>query len=604
MVYRNHALLIDHLNRGLLQPFEFSEIEIHKATSASEVALSRLAKHYFDKNVLFFSNHAPDKFLFDGAALIGTDLIFINRNSALPLHVVFGHELLHHIKHDAENLYQQFSSSVLNEFKQTEAYAVWEENKLPFLPQETESDLEEELLADFVGNQLPRTEFWQTLAEKNLDLSKSTLTYSSTFFNRFFRPEETPGTLFPEMQKEFNALKGAITHANKLILQYSKQAQEDSTYKQFANELEMRLKLMYMGESSVLADQEKLALAKAMLKSGAPENDVRIQTGWLKGLDLKFRYEITDESAIFFDPESLKAEIPLLKQYIEDTYQEFQAGNLTKKQASQTFTKIEARQLLLKDISKEASKTLNDRLGALFYHPELYASYPQLRHIKVRFSNEMSPESLGFAYIKNSPRDSSIYLNSSELFKRKQPLKEIAYIILHEVQHIVQFIEGFSQGSSVEDNLAWANNILKKRSVESVERLKVKWQASKSETDWSHYKEALASHQDQRYLTDLHAKAYSLYSRHYGEVEANDTKNRAELNDKQRLQIPPLTLTATEGLNLIVETEQGQFSAPPNLQQHEVLAVIRSNSNSFQETMQQPSKQKTQSLSAPPRQKI
>lgn len=56
-------------------------------------------------------------------------------------------------------------------------------------------------------------------------------------------------------------------------------------------------RFMFGGERAVTADQEALAVAKQMQMDGKPREDIWRKTGWLQGVDGRWRFEIDDSSA-------------------------------------------------------------------------------------------------------------------------------------------------------------------------------------------------------------------------------------------------------------------------------------------------------------------
>ena len=90
-------------------------------------------------------------------------------------------------------------------------------------------------------------------------------------------------------------------------------------------------------------------------------------------------------------------------------------------------------------------------LSEVFDHPELYENYPELENIKVSFSDEMS-DTLGSFY----PSDNRININVNSFYSSRgdKPVTfeefndKIADVLVHEIQHKVQEIEGFAKGAN------------------------------------------------------------------------------------------------------------------------------------------------------------
>ena len=152
---------------------------------------------------------------------------------------------------------------------------------------------------------------------------------------------------------------------------------------------------------------EKLETAKQMREEGFPEKEIWLETGW---------------------------------QYFKDGWKtEIEDGSL--KFVTLDFSKK------LEGFSKNvAEKTLQD----IYDNDNLYKLYPSLKDIKVVFYQEdgVSEEDNSEAFIENG----TLYINSDNYEGRN---KENAYseaknTIVHEIQHLIQQIEGFERGGSAE----------------------------------------------------------------------------------------------------------------------------------------------------------
>jgi len=90
-------------------------------------------------------------------------------------------------------------------------------------------------------------------------------------------------------------------------------------------------------------------------------------------------------------------------------------------------------------------------LSEVFDHPELYENYPELKNIKVSFSDEASNTLGSF-----NPKDNRINVNVNSFYSSRsdKPVTfeefndKIADVLVHEIQHKIQEIEGFAKGSS------------------------------------------------------------------------------------------------------------------------------------------------------------
>jgi hypothetical protein len=157
--------------------------------------------------------------------------------------------------------------------------------------------------------------------------------------------------------------------------------------------------LAYAGEGAKFANTSKLLEAQALEAAGAvagPAGTTREKTGWFRGVDNKWRFEVNDRGMEFKDGHT-----PL--------------------------DLVEGREY---------------RLGDVINHPELFKQYPDLENIKVQVTDTADAggywdwENNLIAISKNTPKNVTPYLD----------------ILIHEIQHAVQRWEGFADGASFADN--------------------------------------------------------------------------------------------------------------------------------------------------------
>lgn len=161
--------------------------------------------------------------------------------------------------------------------------------------------------------------------------------------------------------------------------------QENPTYYQMA------------GVRAGNAPMERLAEAKAMWESMKPEEEIFRKTGWIRKKDGKWRWEIPDN--------------------LEDIH-------------------LEA---LLKNPGKKIG------LEELYDNPKLYEAYPFLKNIQVyTFQGKEAQEYNG---ITRRTEDGQIEIGVREKGLRDDP-KEARSTLVHEIQHVIQFYEGFAVGGN------------------------------------------------------------------------------------------------------------------------------------------------------------
>lgn len=193
-------------------------------------------------------------------------------------------------------------------------------------------------------------------------------------------------------------------------------------------------KYSYAGELARTADKETLERAKQMLEGGASAEDIFRETGWFKGADGQWRFEIDDSNMEFRrDGDArLMEEAPYRRmQELSDKWAaSFEKGGEELTEAEST--ELEALQDQYVDRVWEEKYELQDFLK----HDELYKAYPKLRHMSLIF-RPMSIEDYGYY----SPKDGTIVMNSDLIGAPEKTL-------IHEIQHIIQSMEGFARGAS------------------------------------------------------------------------------------------------------------------------------------------------------------
>ena len=156
------------------------------------------------------------------------------------------------------------------------------------------------------------------------------------------------------------------------------------------------------GPSARTAALDKLDIAKKALENGYPKEEIRQLTGWFQGADGKWRFEISDKDA------TVNANIFNNRSYV-----------------------------------------LEDVLA----HDKLYEAYPELARVETSVDEDLkdTPTMAALVYSYedryNNPTSLpfKLKINPDALSKSSDELKSI---LLHEVQHMIQRLEGFATGGS------------------------------------------------------------------------------------------------------------------------------------------------------------
>lgn len=191
----------------------------------------------------------------------------------------------------------------------------------------------------------------------------------------------------------------------------------------------------YAGEKARGADLEALKRAKEMQSEGVANDVIRRETGWYAGMDGKWRFEIDDSGMEFRrDGDARLMQEPGYRRLKEltDKWGEGVSGGAELTEAEEA--ELERLQEKYSDAVWEEKYMLTDFLK----HDALFEAYPKLRGVSLAFD---SLDGGTKGYFRK--RDNTIVL-SDTLFGKD------ADTLIHEIQHVIQSIEGFSPGASPE----------------------------------------------------------------------------------------------------------------------------------------------------------
>ena len=195
------------------------------------------------------------------------------------------------------------------------------------------------------------------------------------------------------------------------------------------------------GLKAETADKSALEKAMELEKDGTDSEKIRKETGWFKGYDGKWRFEI-DDSELEFKTDIEKnraAAIELAKMKVK-------SAELEEKIVNNTATKAEENEYYNLD-EKMIEYRKGVKLSDVINHPKLFEAYPQLKNVDVYY--EISSVNRG-VYSSNG---NVIMLNPMNTIDEQKEA------IIHEIQHAIQRIEDFANGSSLEywENLGYSD---------------------------------------------------------------------------------------------------------------------------------------------------
>ena len=213
-------------------------------------------------------------------------------------------------------------------------------------------------------------------------------------------------------------------------------------------------------DENILADLEK---AKELDKQGRYTEITRRETGWFKGADNLWRYEISDKDAELIN-ENI-AYTPTDERY-SDYYGKLREFNsrlseLVKQKDEGKLTK-ELFEEEYNSVMKERSRFVSEaddyhvrrnrnytKLGRILKHDKLYKAYPELKDLTVELID--GGQTFGGRFTYDAIQIPEDTLKSTELKS----------VLMHEIQHYIQDKEGFAMGGNPESVMAVIRKVLK-----------------------------------------------------------------------------------------------------------------------------------------------
>lgn len=327
----------------------------------------------------------------------------------------------------------------------------------------------------------------------------------------------------------------------------------------------------YVGQLSITANTNMLTRAEQMEQQNIDAETIRQETGWFRGADGEWRYEIDDSRARV----NLKGDARFRQEHQGYArYMELMDTMLYGELTSDEFKELRTLDREWSDVSKKLSASVRDgeaRLGDVMENDGLYEAYPDIAEIRVSFE-KMEAGNRG-AYI---PSQNRIVLNE----ELKNDPDALMNSLLHEVQHVIQQKEGFAGGASPE---YWNREETYNRAMEKWqdEHGKIFWNLSAEDKAlYREYREisekedaflknptlealeemdALEERSDELYrelygkewfgklnrldrlMSDMEQAVKSMYWSTAGEIEARDTSSRRSMTAEERKNSPPDT---------------------------------------------------------------
>ena len=261
---------------------------------------------------------------------------------------------------------------------------------------------------------------------------------------------------------------------------------------------------------------DNLRIAKEMEQEGKSPKQIKLATSWEKGVDKKWKYEIS-------------------------------------------YGKIKNKELIfdVENINFTNTKTAQTTLGEVYDHEELYEAFPELKDSPVIFYEDTKAfsESYMFEYMGSIYINKKFFIDGKNKFTEDFTSGQGKNSLQHEIQHLLQNIEGFATGSNLEWNrlaIIDSINYFRSRTNESESRDGLQGEYNKYFEQFvrrkfnSEVADSILNSEGERleFLADL-LKA-PMYQNFAGEVEARNAQTRISMTPEQRRQT---LLSETENIS-------------------------------------------------------
>ena len=512
----------------------------------------------------------------------GVETVIINAESSQSINSVVGHETKHLLEKNKE-LNKEFDKLLFDYAKSKGDYDVIRKRIEKTYEGIDNVNLDSELSAELTGRYLfTDDKFIESLINDNKNPKKQTIVQKikeliDDLVVRFKGTEQEKQ--LRQVQKKFKELYNQNED--------SKVSSKENAYKQTTSK-NNDTKYSFSGTRAKTANSSLLLRAEHMLDTGVDSETVRKETGWFKGYDGKMRFEIDDSQMKVYQ----NGDAVFSKSHPE--YAELQELKKKKENSGITAEELSRLEELDKTWGNETER-LNDllrsgnlKLKHILEHDKLYENYPELKDmdIKIARSEEIGNGVRG----SYNPSKKSITINEKLL---GGDTSEVKKTLIHEIQHAIQDIEGFTSGSSEEywqDRLDSGESIKTSEQKAKLQKLKKEYEdISKNEPEffkemneleemtptvsrgaidwdtlekieedpieWQNFdkkRDSLSEKygeikvydfMDLQYeIKELERKSITASDAYYktaGEIEARDTANRLSLNEEQRKATRP-----------------------------------------------------------------
>jgi hypothetical protein len=253
-----------------------------------------------------------------------------------------------------------------------------------------------------------------------------------------------------------------------------------------------------------------LRKAEALEEEGRNEDTIWTLTGWARGADGLWRFEISDDEAYIKAPPSPE---PL---------------DINEATRGIDYLDTDPQMLI-----SETEMVIGEYLGNMLHHPELFKLYPQLKDIRVY-------------YHQLPDREHGYFTGGMIVINSNNTVQEQLSTLLHETQHAIQTLEGFAGGAAAnaEQLRAMGLGDVLDQYIEYYRAI------NRGEIPGWSFAGGMEEEQIQQ------SAAFAVYERVAGEVEARNTQKRQLYDPAMRRHEAPWLSADMERHNVLLPVRQ------------------------------------------------
>jgi hypothetical protein len=418
-------------------------------------------------NVVFFESEANAEGRYSGAqGMYYNGTVYLDVNAGMnsvesgqrTIVLTAAHEMTHFIRENSEAGYIALREFITDRLMQQglDIEELVTQKRARESRELSYDEAVEEVRADACETVLTEPTAIRQLASDNMPLAKKIRKWLNDFFRKI-------KSAFAGLEAVHDEAKAMTEYMDELRAMWDDALSEAVRNRANKNAAENgdRVRHSYGGRGAENANLDELDRAKRLLAQGVDKDAVRRDTGWFRGADGQWRFEIDDSGLIYSKTgnilgyaDSARAQHEYAAKWLALTSAEMtdaQRGELAeyiKQRNNGEFSQELYNKLTeywgtafeeyaaAKEAMLARSNASGVTVGDYIKHDELFGQYPHLKDLGLIFEDLGSGE--------------KGYFNGLEIVIDRSLKDAPEKTLLHEIQHAIQRFEGFSKGASVE----------------------------------------------------------------------------------------------------------------------------------------------------------